>query len=312
MSLEISIIIPAKNEEINVKLLYPQLKKVLEKTNKTYEIIFVDDGSTDSTFIELSKIHERDKRVKIIRLRGNFGKSIALQSGFENAKGKIIFTMDADLQDNPKEIPNFLKKIDEGYDLVSGWKKKRYDPIINVIFSRIFNFLISILTGVKIHDSNCGFKAYKKEVTNNLYLYGELYRFIPIFAAKQNFKFTEIEVQHQERKYGKSKFGWEKNIKGFLDLLTVTFLTGYLRRPAHFFGMWGLASSFIGFIIGIYITYLRLTTGTIQNHQPLLILGILLIIVGVQLISTGLIAEMVLNINQKGSSTINYIQELKD
>jgi glycosyltransferase involved in cell wall biosynthesis len=271
--------------------------------NKSYEIIFVDDGSSDKTFEILKNLHHKNNHIKVVKLRGNWGKSMALQAGFEHTKGDIIFTLDADLQDNPIEIPNFLAKIEQGYDLVTGWKKKRYDPLSKVIPSRIFNFATAKLTGVKVHDTNCGFKAYKRDVVDNLNIYGELYRFIPIIAAKQNYKVAEIEVQHRARKHGKSKYGWERNIKGLLDLITIVFLTGYLRRPGHFFGFFGLISFFAGFIIGLYITYLRLTTGSIQFRHPLLYLGMLLMIIGVQLVTTGLIAELVVHYQEKRSSS---------
>lgn len=293
----ISFVIPAKNEEDSIFPLYEQIKEALH--GRDYEIIFIDDGSTDKTFTMLEKLHFKDKNVKAIKFRGNWGKSAALQAGFEVAQGDIIFTMDADLQDNPKEIPAFLKKLDEGYDLVSGWKKTRHDPWHKVIPSRILNYVTGKLTGVWLHDINCGFKAYRAEVPKSLNLYGELYRFIPVFAHKQNYKVTEIPVEHRKRQFGKSKFGIERNIKGFLDLITIIFLTGYTRRPGHFFGTLGLISFFFGFLIGIYITYLRITTGGIQYRQPLLFLGMLLMIIGIQLISTGLLSEMMLFSRQK-------------
>lgn len=299
----LSFVIPAKNEEGSVQFLYCELVQVNKKINNKFEIIFIDDGSTDQTFEVLKKIQKKDKRIKIIKFRGNFGKSAALQAGFNQSKGDIIFTLDADLQDDPKEIPIFLKKLEEGYDLVSGWKKQRNDPSINkVVPSRIVNFLTRKLTGLNIHDTNCGFKAYRREVINNLNLYGELYRFIPVIAAKQNFKVGEVIVEHRARKYGETKFGWERGIKGILDLLTIVFLTGYLRRPGHFFGTLGMLSFFLGFLIGIYISYLRLTTGTIQYRQPLLFLGILLMIIGIQLISTGLLGEMITFWRQKDNT----------
>lgn len=295
----LSIVIPAKDEEESIVILYKELIDILKKIRKSYEIIFVDDGSLDRTYQEIKKIIKKDKRVKVVCLRGNFGKSIALQVGFNTSKGEIIFTLDADLQDDPKEIPKFLKELSKGYDLVSGWKKKRYDPLNKIIPSRILNFVTRIITGVPIHDTNSGFKAYKKKVISSINLYGELYRFIPIFAAKEHFKISEIEVSHRPRKYGKTKFGWERGIKGLLDLLTVVFLTGYLSRPGHFFGFLGLVSFTLGFFIGIYISYLRITTGSIQYRHPLLFLGILLIIVGIQLITTGLLAELFINQNRK-------------
>ena len=298
--IDLSFVIPAKNEQDSLEALYQEILQAVEPLKKSIEFIFIDDGSTDDTYKRLESLHQRDTRVKIIKLRGNFGKSIALQEGFNKARGSIVFTLDADLQDNPKEIPAFLRKIDEGFDLVSGWKKERHDPSLSKVRpSRILNLLTRLLTRVRIHDTNCGFKAYRREVINNLNLYGELYRFIPVLASKQNFKVGEITVEHRPRKYGETKFGWERGVKGILDLLTVVFLTDYMRRPGHFFGTLGLISFFSGFIIGAYITYLRLTTGTIQDRQPLLFLGMLLMIIGIQLISTGLLAEMITYWRQK-------------
>lgn len=304
----VSFVIPAKNEEESLLKLYQEILDNIKDTHLDYEIIFVDDGSTDNTFEVMSKLHSKDKKVKVIKFRGNFGKSAALQVAFDNVKGNIVFTLDADLQDNPKEIPNFLRKLDEGFDLVSGWKRDRHDPWHKVIPSRILNWLTGILTGVKLHDINCGFKAYKVEVLHNINLYGEQYRFIPILASKQNFKVGEIIIEHRPRLHGKSKFGIERNIKGFLDLLTITFLTGYMRRPGHFFGTLGLTSFFFGTIIGLYITFLRITTGSIQYRNPLLFLGILLMIIGVQLISTGLIAEMIIYSNRR----VDYTSQIKE
>lgn len=305
----ISFVIPAKNEEESIKPLYDGIISEINKIDFDYEIIFIDDGSTDNTFVVMKKLHESDKRVKVIKLRGWCGKTVALQTGFDDTKGEIIFTMDADLQDNPKDIPTFLKKLDEGYDLVVGWKKKRYDSLNVVVPSRILNnFLIPVLTGVRLHDNNCGFKAFRREVVNNINLYGELFRFLPVLVAKQNFKVTEVGVHHRERIHGKSKYGWQKNVKGLLDLLTIVFLTGYVKRPGHFFGTFGLISFSFGFLIGLYITYLRVTTGSIQYRHPLLFLGMLLMIIGVQLVTTGLIAEMIVSFSQKRNTYENYIQ----
>lgn len=302
--LDLSFVIPAKNESGSVHILYEEIKSVVDPITKDFEIIFIDDGSTDDTFEQLKRIHESDKRVKVIELRGNFGKSVALQAGFDSSIGKIVFTLDADLQDDPKEIPQFLEKMSEGYDLVSGWKKVRHDPSVGkVLPSRIVNYLTRRLTGLKIHDTNCGYKAYRREVIDNLNLYGELYRFIPVIALKQRFKVTEVVVNHRARQYGKTKYGWTRGIKGMLDLLTIIFLTGYLSRPGHFFGSLGLLSFFFGFLIGLYISYLRFTTGSIQYRQPLLFLGLLLMIIGIQLISTGLLAEMIIYTRKKISSS---------
>ncbi len=298
--LDVSFIIPVKNEEGSLPILCKEIQDQAKTLNISYELIIVDDGSNDKTLETSLAIKKKNKNVKIIQHRGNWGKSIALQNGFTLAKGEIIITMDGDLQDNPKEISRFIKKINEGYGLVSGWKKNRHDPIHFVVMSRILNyFLIPRLTGLTIHDTNCGFKAYRSEVAKSLNLYGELYRYIPIIVSKNNFSVTEIIVEHRPRKHGKSKYGFSKNFKGLLDLITIIFLTGYLRRPGHFFGGLGMLSFGSGFVIGLYITYLRMTTGSIQFRQPLLFLGILLMMVGVQLITTGLIAEMILSLNQK-------------
>lgn len=307
---ELSFIIPAKDEQDSVEILYQEITNVLKALNKTYELIFIDDGSDDKTFENLKKLHINDERVKVIRLRGNFGKSIALQIGFNHAQGEIIFTMDSDLQDNPKEIPAFLEKLESGFDLVSGWKKKRYDPLNKIIGSRTINLIAKVITDVNIHDTNCGFKVYRKEVVKSLNLYGELYRFIPIFAAKENFRVGEIIVEHRPRRFGKTKYGWERGIKGVLDLMTVVFLTGYLRRPGHFFGGLGFVSFICGFMIGLYISYLRVTTGSIQFRHPLLFLGMLLMMIGIQLISTGLLAEMIIFSKQKNDYSFAIKDEL--
>ncbi len=291
---DISFVIPAVNESGSVEKLYQEIVEVVQKLKKRFEIIFIDDGSTDETFVIFSKLAKKDKRVKIIKLRGNWGKSAGLQAGFDYSQGETIITLDADLQDNPKEIPAFLKKLNDGYDLVSGWKQKRHDPISKTLPSKVVNFLVRLMTGLNIHDTNCGFKAYKKAVVKDLNLYGDLYRFIPIFAHRQNYKVTEIPVEHRSRKTGKSKYGWKRFISGWLDLLTVFFLIRYMRRPGHFFGTTGGTLFAGGFAIGLYIAYLRLTTGSIQYRHPLLFLGMLLMIIGIQLISTGLLAEMII------------------
>lgn len=308
-SIDLSFIIPAKNEEGAVTTLHTQIVKEVKKLKKSYEIIFIDDGSTDNTFKKFTQIAKKDKKVKVVKLRGNWGKSVALQIGFNIAKGKIVFTMDADLQDDPKEISSFIKKINSGYDLVTGWKKKRHDPISKTIPSAVVNYLVRSMSGLKIHDTNCGFKAYKNEVVKELSLYGDLYRFIPVIVHRQNFKVAEIPVEHHPRTTGKSKYGWKRFFSGWLDLLTIFFLIRYLRRPGHFFGGIGVVLTSIGILIGLYITFLRLTTGTIQDRHPLLFLGILLMVVGVQLVSTGLLAEMMINLNQKNKNIENYIEK---
>lgn len=308
----ISFVIPAKDEQESVPILYKEILSVMGQQAKTFEIIFVDDGSTDETYNALKAIRADDKRVKLIRLRGNFGKSMALEAGFRNASGDVVITMDADLQDDPAEIPNFLSKLEEGYDLVSGWKKKRYDPLSKTIPSKVINRIARFLTGVPVHDTNCGFKAYRKVVVESLNLYGELYRFIPVFAAKENFRVGEIVVAHRARRFGKTKFGWDRGVKGVLDLITVVFLTGYLKRPGHFFGTIGISFFSIGFMIGLYITYLRLTTGGIDYRYPLMFMGSLLMIVGIQFVSTGLLAEMMISSKDNGKYVDSIILEKLD
>lgn len=304
----LSFVIPIRDEEESLKQLVSEIKAASKNVAKRYEILFVDDGSVDKSFKVIKSLKKVHIQIKCLRLRGNFGKSSAFMAGFKHAKGDIIFTLDGDLQDNPKEIPKFLNEINSGFDLVSGWKKKRYDPITKTIPSKLGNAVTRIFTGVKIHDLNCGFKAYKKEVVKNLNLYGELYKFIPIIASKQNFKLTEVIVEHRARIHGKSKFGWERNIKGIMDLITIIFLTGFVRRPGHFFGSIGFVIFTPGFLIGLYITYLRITTGTIDYRFPLLFLGALLMMVGIQLISTGLLAEMI-TFNKEKQNPDDFIIE---
>jgi glycosyltransferase involved in cell wall biosynthesis len=241
----------------------------------------------------IKKIKRGDRNVKFISFRRNYGKSAALAVGFEHASGDVIITMDADLQDDPREIPNLLKKLDEGFDLVSGWKKKRYDPITKTIPSRIFNFVVSTLTGIKIHDFNCGLKAYRKEVTQDIKVYGELHRYLPVLAHWAGYKIGEIVVQHHPRKYGKTKFGVSRFIKGFLDLLTVMFTTRYFKRPLHLFGSIGIFIFVIGFGITFYLSLLKLIEDITLSNRPLFILGVMLTIVGIQFISIGLLGEMI-------------------
>lgn len=308
---KVSFVIPAKNEEDTISMIYTRINTVMKKIKTGYEIIFVDDGSTDTTYKEMVKLHNKHpKTVAVVKHRGNWGKSIALQSGFKLVRGEITITMDADLQDTPEEIPNFIKKIEEGYDLVSGWKKIRHDPISKTFPSKLGNRLASFLTGVKLHDFNCGFKAYRSQVVKNLNLYGELYKFIPIIAGKKNYKIAEIVVKHKKREFGKSKFGWERNAKGFLDIMTIFFITGYIKKPGHFFGTLGLISFLFGFVIGIYITYLRITTGGINYRYPLLFLGILAMIIGIQLVTTGLLAELFVYYMSPRDKSDDKIEEL--
>ncbi len=290
---DISVVVPLFNEAESIPDLSRQLRDVLQRQGGNYEVIFVDDGSTDNSYQILRDIHRINRRMKAIRFRRNFGKSAALAVGFTHAEGAIVVTMDADLQDDPAEIPNLVKKIREGYDLVSGWKKKRFDPITKTIPSRFFNFVTSIMTGFKLHDFNCGLKAYRNEVLKEIEVYGELHRFIPALVHWRGFRVREIPVQHHKRKYGKTKFGPGRFFKGFLDLLTVLFTTRYIRRPLHLFGGWGIFSFLVGFGIDVWLSvewFLKLTS---LSNRPIFFLGILMMIVGIQLISIGLLGEMI-------------------
>lgn len=291
---KISIVIPAYNEEDNLKPLAIELKKVFnEMKDYNFEVIIIDDGSTDNSVRILNGIKREDDRFKFISFQKNYGKSAALSVGFKYATGDLIVTMDADLQDDPHEIPNLVNKIDEGYDLVSGWKKVRFDPFIKKYTSRIFNFVTAFMTGIKIHDFNCGLKIYKKEVAQSIKVYGEMHRYLPVLAHWNGFRIGEIVVKHHPRRYGKTKFGASRFLKGFLDLITILFTTRYLRRPLHFFGTLGFLLFLIGFGIDLYLAFEWAFHGKYLTNRPMLWLGILLILLGVQTIAIGLIGEMI-------------------
>jgi glycosyltransferase involved in cell wall biosynthesis len=306
-NMDISIVIPLFNESESLPELHNQIKETCAALQVSYEVIYIDDGSTDSSLNLLKELFTKNENVKVISFRRNYGKSAALSEGFQLAEGDVVITMDADLQDDPHEIGNLLQKINSGDDLVSGWKKKRHDPLQKTIPSKIFNLTTSLLTGIKIHDFNCGIKAYKREVIKDIPLYGELHRYLPVLAHWKGYKVGEIIVHHRPRKYGKTKFGMGRFLKGFFDLLTVLFITRYRQRPLHLFGFLGLFSLFIGFCISFYLTILWFQ-GQGIGHRPLLFLGILLIIVGLQSFSIGLIGEMIANI--KDGKKIYKIKEL--
>lgn len=289
---DISVVIPLLDEADSLKKLYENLSQTLETVGSSYEVIFVDDGSTDNSFEVLKAIHESNQNVRVIRFRRNFGKSSALAAGFAEAQGEIIFTMDADLQDDPEEIPNFLAKIEEGYDLVVGWKYPRLDPIIKTLPSKLYNFVLRWSMRIKIHEFNSGFKAMRKEVTESVRLYGELHRYIPVLAHWRGFDIAEIKVKHRPREFGKSKYGIARYSRGLFDFITVFFLTQFNRRPLHFFGWLGTISFGAGFVINLYLSIVWFG-GELIGGRPLLILGTLLIIIGVQFFSLGLLAEMI-------------------
>ena len=290
---KLSIVVPLFNEEESLQPLANEIRKALKPVNIAYEVILVDDGSMDNSLKIIKDICKPDKRFRYISFRKNYGKSAALQIGFKEATGDVVVTMDADLQDDPNEISGLLKKLEEGYDLVSGWKRKRQDAFIKKSSSRFFNFVTRLMTGIKIHDFNCGLKAYRKEVTDNVKVYGELHRYIPVLAKWDGFRISELIVKHHPRRYGKTKYGISRFFKGFIDI-TVLFSTRYIKRPMHFFGFFGAFAFFVGIIVNGYLSYLWISGESLSN-RPMLFLGILLIIVGVQFFSVGLLGEMLVH-----------------
>jgi glycosyltransferase involved in cell wall biosynthesis len=290
---DISVVIPLYNEEESLRELHQQLRSTLSRMNVRYELLYVDDGSTDRSFQVLRDLKRVDKHVKIIRFRRNYGKSAALSVGFEKAQGNIVVTMDADLQDDPAEIPALRRRLEEGFDLVSGWKKVRHDPISKTIPSRLFNAVTSLMTGIKLHDFNCGLKAYRRDVVKTVKVYGELHRFVPVLAHWEGFKIGELPVQHRARRYGKTKFGVGRFWKGLLDLLTVLFTTRYFRRPLHLFGLWGLLTLVVGLVIDGWLSIEWFLGKTALSNRPLFLAGFLLMVIGIQFISIGLLGEMI-------------------
>jgi glycosyltransferase involved in cell wall biosynthesis len=288
----ISVVVPVHNEERSVALLYDELRSALEPLGMAWEAIFVDDGSTDGTFAALTRLHNAEPNVRVVRLRRNFGKAAALVAGFDQAQGDTVVTIDGDLQDDPAEIPRLLAKLDEGFDLVTGWKAHRRDPLSRRVLSRIFNRVTSMFSGLRLHDMNCGLKAYRAEVVHGLRLYGELHRFIPVLAHYRGFRIAELPVNHRPRAHGGSRYGVERYLRGFLDLLTVSFIGRYRHRPLHLFGGLGLMLGFLGTAILVYLTVLKIL-GHAIGGRPLLMLGVLLVVIGLQFFSLGLISEMI-------------------
>jgi glycosyltransferase involved in cell wall biosynthesis len=288
----LSVVVPVYNEERSVELLYDEIAAALDPLEQEWEAVFVDDGSSDGSFAALTRLHSRAPNVRVVRLRRNFGKAAALAAGFAQSSGDLIATLDADGQDDPAELPRLLAKLDEGYDLVSGWKVRRRDPWRRRFVSRIFNAVTGWISGVRLHDMNCGFKAYRAEVVRGLPLYGELHRFIPVLAHERGYRVTELTVNHRPREHGRSRYGIERYLRGFFDLITVTFMGRYRHRPLHLFGGLGLALGGIGFLICVYLTILWFA-GNAIGHRPLLTLGVLLVVVGMQFLSLGLIGEMI-------------------
>ncbi len=291
---EITVLVPVLDEEGTVVELSERVTQVLEGLGRSFEIVFVDDGSRDATAERVRTLHDDDSRIKLVRLRRNVGKAAAISAGVEHSRGDIVITLDGDLQDVPEEIPRFLDKLEsEDLDLVSGWKRSRQDPASKRYPSKLFNWVTRKLARVDLHDFNCGFKAYRREVLEQVAVYGELHRFIPVLAGRRGFRIGELRVAHKKRRHGVSKYGFDRLYKGFLDLLTVLFITTYMRRPLHLFGVIGLVSLMVGFGINLYLATLWLVYQEPLSYRPLLFLGILLMVLGVQMLTTGLLAEMI-------------------
>lgn len=293
---DISIVIPLLNEEESLAELEAWIRRVMTENNFRYEIVFIDDGSTDGSWNVVSALAAQNPSVKGIKFRRNYGKSAALNVGFGVVKGDVVITMDADLQDSPDEVPELYRMVmKDGFDLVSGWKKKRYDPITKTIPTKIYNGVTRMMSGIKLHDMNCGLKAYKNDVVKNIEVYGEMHRYIPVIAKAAGFKkIGEKVVQHFPRKHGKTKFGLNRFINGPLDLMSIMFVSRFSKKPMHFFGTLGLGFFFIGFVILVYLTVAKLLWSDYgMTERPIFYLGILTIIIGTQLFLTGFLAELV-------------------
>jgi glycosyltransferase involved in cell wall biosynthesis len=288
----ISVVVPLLNEEHSLETLYREIAGALDPLGHEFEVVFVDDGSTDGSLSILSRMHDELPNVVVVHLRRNFGKAAALQAGFLEARGDVVVTIDADLQDDPSEIPKLLAKLDEGFDLVSGWKTRRNDPFPRRLFSRVFNWSTGVISGVRLHDVNCGLKAYRAEVLQGMRIYGELHRFIPVLAAYRGFRVAEIPVNHRPRRHGRSRYGPERYLRGFFDLMSVTFMGRYRYRPLHLFGGVGLLMGSVGFIILLYLT-VEWFWGQGIGGRPLFTLGVLLVVVGIQFVSLGLLSELI-------------------
>lgn len=309
--MDLSVVIPLYNEEESLPELAAWISRVADAKELSYEVLFVDDGSTDRSWEVVEDLIAGNRQFRGIKFRRNYGKSAALNQGFEAAEGDVVITMDADLQDSPDEIPELVHMIrEEGYDLVSGWKKKRKDPLGKRLPSKFFNRTTRALSGIKLHDFNCGLKAYRKEVVKNIEVYGEMHRYIPVIAKWAGFKrITEKVVEHFPRKYGVTKFGMERLVKGYLDLLSITFISRFGKRPMHLFGSLGSILFFIGFVIGIYLSIEKLFFSVFKmTERPLFYLGLLAMVIGSQLFVTGFIAEMI----SRSSSDRNQYQIEKE
>jgi len=292
---DVSVVVPVYDEVESLPELVRRIRAACTENSLTFDIWLVDDGSRDGSWEEIDRLHAEDDRVAGIRFQRNYGKSAALAVGFEHARGQYVVTMDADLQDDPAEIPELIDLLRDGHDLVSGWKKRRKDPLSKTVPSRFFNFVTRKISGLDLHDFNCGLKAYRREVVKSVDVYGELHRYIPLLAKWEGYdRITEKPVKHHPRKYGRTKFGFERFIRGFLDLVTVIFLTRFAVRPMHFFGSIGTVAFLFGFIISLWLTVDKLVFGEALSDRPLLLFGALLILFGAQMFTTGLLGEIVI------------------
>lgn len=307
----ISVIIPVYNEEMNIINLYERLTASLQKLNRDYEIIYVDDGSKDKTLENLIDIHKKDGRIRVIKLRKNFGQSAAMKAGFDNFRGDFAITIDGDLQNDPVDIPKMLRKIEEeDYDVVCGWRFERKDPLHKMVLSKIANIFRTVLTGGDgVHDSGCTLRIYKKECLKDLELYGEMHRYIPALLTWKGYKVGEMKVTHHKRMHGKTKYNWRRLAKGFLDLMVVAFWQKYSFRPIHMFGVMGLILGFLGFMVGTYLGIQRLFFGMNLSDRPLFMVSIFMIIVGVQFFITGILADIMIKIYYGQGSRKNYLIE---
>jgi glycosyltransferase involved in cell wall biosynthesis len=305
----ISVVVPLLNEEHSLETLHAEIVAALDARSDEFEVVFVDDGSSDGSMSVLTRLHDEMPNVVVVHLRRNFGKAAALQAGFLEARGDVVVTIDADLQDDPAEIPKLLAKLDEGFDLVSGWKTRRNDPVLRRMFSRMFNWATGVVSGVKLHDVNCGLKAYRAEVLQGMRLYGELHRFIPVLAAYRGYRVAEIPVNHRPRQHGRSRYGPERYLRGFFDLLSVTFMGRYRHRPLHLFGGVGALMGAVGFVILTYLTVIWFWGHGI-GHRPLLTLGVLLVVVGIQFVSLGLLSELITSQHEERMDERERIEQL--
>ncbi len=311
-TLDLSVVVPIYNEADNVERLYKSLEEVLSKLDKNYEVLLIDDGSTDGTTDKLAEIHKRNPKYKVIQFRRNYGQTAAMSAGFDYSAGNVIVTIDADLQNDPKDIPKILEKMEEGYDVVSGWRKDRKDPFLTrKVPSKIANWLVSILAGIHLHDYGCTLKAYSKDVVKNVQLYGEMHRYIPALASWIGINVTEIPVSHHKRKFGKSKYGLSRTPRVILDLITLKFLLSYSTRPIQIFGSIGIITAFLGFLIALFLSYVKLVQKQSIGDRPLLLLAVLLIFLGFQFISMGLLGELVVRIyHEAQNKPIYFIKKI--